>query len=72
MKRLELEIGEKYNYWTILSLSDFVSKKGERYYKCQCKCGTIRDVKAYHLNSGASKSCGCFVKETMSRLKRII
>ena len=48
MKKLELEIGKKYNYWTILSLSDFVSKKGERYYKCQCKCGTIRDVKAYH------------------------
>jgi hypothetical protein len=71
MKKLELQIGEKYNYWTTLSLSDFVSKKGERYYKCQCDCGTIRDVKAYHLNSGGSKSCGCFVKETMSKLKRI-
>ena len=27
MKKLELEIGKKYNYWTILSLSDFVSKR---------------------------------------------
>lgn len=71
MKKIELQIGEKYNYWTILALSDFVSKKGERYYKCQCNCGTIRDVRAYHLKNGKSKSCGCFVRETMSNLKRI-
>ena len=71
MKKIELQIGEKYNYWTILALSDFVSKKGERYYKCQCNCGTIRDVRAYHLKNGKSKSCGCFVREPMSNLKRI-
>jgi hypothetical protein len=71
MKKLELQIGDKYNYWTILSLSEFESKKGERYYKCQCNCGTIKDVRAHHIKNGNSKSCGCFVKEIMSKLKRI-
>lgn len=71
MKKLELQIGDKYNYWTILSLSEFESKNGERYYKCQCNCGTIKDVRAHHIKNGNSKSCGCFVKETMSKLKRI-
>ena len=27
MKKVELQIGEKFNYWTILSLSEFKSKK---------------------------------------------
>jgi hypothetical protein len=71
MKQLELKIGDKFNYWTVLSVSDFVSKKGEKYYNCICKCGTIRDVRGSNLNKGTSKSCGCFVKETMSKLKRI-
>lgn len=71
MKKTELAIGEKYHYWTVISLSDFINKKGERYYTCKCKCGTVRDVKAYHLKNGGTKSCGCFVKETMSKLKRI-
>jgi hypothetical protein len=71
MKRLELKIGDKFNYWTVLSISDFVSKKGEKYYNCVCECGTIRDVRGSNLNKGTSKSCGCFVKETMSKLKRI-
>ena len=71
MRKTELQTGEKYHYWTVISLSDFVSKKGERYYKCKCDCGTIRDVKAYHLKNGGTKSCGCFVKETMSKIKRI-
>ena len=71
MKKIELIPGEKYNYWTVLSLSDYISKKGERYYNCKCNCGTIRDVKTCSLRNGQSKSCGCFVKETMSKLKRI-
>lgn len=71
MKKLELKIGDKYHYWTILELSDFESKKGERYYKCKCDCGTIKDVRAHHLKNEKSKSCGCFVKETMSKIKRI-
>ncbi len=71
MKKIELQSGEKYHYWTIISLSEFISKNGERYYKCECNCGTIRDVKAYHLKNGNTKSCGCFVKERISKLKRI-
>jgi len=71
MKRIELKPGDKYNYWTVISLSDFTNKKGDTYYKCQCDCGTVKDVISRHLRNGGSKSCGCFVKETMAKLKRI-
>ena len=71
MKKIELNIGEKYNYWTIIDTSEQRSKKGDRYYKCQCDCGTIKDVRAYTLKNGETKSCGCLVKQTMSNLKRI-
>jgi hypothetical protein len=30
---------------------------------CQCRCGTIRQVRAGNLLSGASLSCGCLQKE---------
>ena len=65
MKKLELQIGDKYNYWTILSLSDFVSKKGERYYKCQCDCGNIKQVAISNLKRGNTVSCGCHNKDRM-------
>jgi hypothetical protein len=71
MKKIDLNSGDKFHYWTVISLSDFKTKKGERYYKCSCDCGTIRDVRASALKNGQTKSCGCFVKETMSNLKRI-
>ena len=71
MKKIELKPGDKYSYWTIISISDFTNKKGDTYYNCECQCGTVRDVISRHLRNGKSKSCGCFVKETMAKLKRI-
>lgn len=31
---------------------------------CQCDCGTIKEIPAYHLTSGGVKSCGCLKSET--------
>ncbi len=53
--------GEKYNRWTVLSLSKIENKKA--YWLCQCDCGTKRVVSSSSLRAGTSKSCGCLVKE---------
>ncbi len=55
MRHEELVIGSKYGKWTILGASP--DKHG--YYRCQCECGTIRDVNKMNLKSGVSTSCGC-------------
>lgn len=31
----------------------------EYYWKCQCDCGTIKNIKGVSLRSGNTKSCGC-------------
>jgi hypothetical protein len=28
-------------------------------YRCRCDCGTEKEVLAYHLRRGDTKSCGC-------------
>lgn len=55
-----MNIGDKINRWTLL---EKINKSGRVYYKCQCECGTIKEVRADHLKSGSSKSCGCLQKE---------
>lgn len=38
--------------------------KGEQlYYLCKCDCGKEKEVAAKHLRSGATTSCGCYVRE---------
>jgi hypothetical protein len=54
-------IGEKRGRWTILGE---IRKGRFLYYKCQCDCGTLRDVKANSIHSGRSKSCGCWKSES--------
>ncbi len=40
---------------------------GSSYWECACDCGSIKTVKAGHLQSGAVKSCGCLYREGNNR-----
>lgn len=55
---IDLE-GKKFGRWKVLELSNNKSKNGDSYWKCECECGTIRDVRSSSLRKGKSKSCGC-------------
>ena len=46
--------GKWFNDWYVME--PIPGKR--RYYKCKCRCGTIKEVHAYSLTSGRSKSCG--------------
>lgn len=54
--------------WTVLSEAE--KKNGERMYKCQCDCGTIKIVNAKNLKYGKSLSCGCLAKEKLEEVHR--
>ena len=45
--------GQKIGEWTVLGKSI-----KPRYWKCQCSCGTVKDIDGHELRRGATKSCG--------------
>lgn len=49
-------IGDNFGRWSVISMN------GDK-VKCECECGTIREVDKSSLLSGSSKSCGCVTKE---------
>lgn len=50
-------IGQKFHMLTVLSQAD--SRNGQRYWKCQCDCGNIKEISTNKL--GKTKSCGCLL-----------
>lgn len=54
--------GQKFGRWTAL---ERVIKPNNRntYWRCQCECGTIKEVMGKNLRNGRSTSCGCYKKE---------
>lgn len=49
--------GQDYGFWHVLSMAP---RKGPHIsWICQCKCGTIKEVRGDELKRGASSSCGC-------------
>jgi hypothetical protein len=55
---MEESIGRKFGRWTVIAPAE--NKHKERHWLCECDCGTVKDVKEYNMQRGASKSCGCF------------
>lgn len=54
-------IGQQINQWTILDVAPpQTNSRGDviAMLRCQCSCGTIKDVNANNLVRGRSKSCG--------------
>lgn len=49
--------GKHFDKWKVLERAP--DKGKNRYWLCECECGTIKIVGGRHLVSGASKSCGC-------------
>lgn len=63
-------IGERFSRWMVLELSR--NDHGKLFYKCECDCGVIRDVRKDQLVRGVSKSCGCLKAEVAAeQIKRL-
>lgn len=64
-------IGTQINKWSILDIIEHRGKdKGYIYARCQCVCGTIRDVRLSVLLNGKCVDCGCGRKERQKEKTR--
>lgn len=57
---------QEFGYWKVLSKSrSLIEPRGRRVtlWKCQCRCGEIRELRAGTLKRGLSYSCGCHASE---------
>lgn len=59
--------GEKFGRLTAIELTDRRSPSGDAYWKCQCECGNVTEVKKSRLSGGYTKSCGCLARELTSK-----
>lgn len=72
MKRLDLT-GRTFGRWSVVAPAKTrVTPGGTRkaYWHCRCECGTVEDVRAEHLRSGRSSSCGCWKREAAAIQKQ--
>lgn len=76
MKLTNYHIGEKFNHVTILEpLPDHIKPNGQpiAMVKCQCDCKnqTIFEASLSNILRGNTRSCGCYKKSNLSKLKRL-
>jgi len=72
MKSEKINVGSVFTRWTVVAKVE--SRKTpcgtkKAYWLCQCDCGERVEVRAEHLNSGRTQSCGCLHKEIAAGMK---
>ncbi len=65
-KRLDLT-GKIFHYFTVDSFNCVKNRKTQ--WNCTCKCGKKAVVEGRLLTSGNTKSCGCWHKEYLTKIK---
>lgn len=71
-KQLNLKAGEEFDNWVVLGPAREKHNSKGKYYCCQCKCGTIKDVSASSLRQHKSKSCGCIKSQGESKISSFL
>ena len=63
-------VGQKFNKLTVLERvgTKIVSGNKNALWRCKCECGNEVEVISSYLKGGNTKSCGCIVKERMSKM----
>lgn len=56
-------VGKVFSRLTVLSATKYNNHKAV--CLCQCECGNTKKVRADHLQSGKTRSCGCMRKEVL-------
>lgn len=64
MRRIDLT-GQVFGQWTV---KEFVGGRPQSKWRCECTCGTVKDVTGANLRNGRSRSCGvCTRAESAKR-----
>ena len=66
-KNYKNEIGNVYGRWTVIDKAQ--SRNGRAYWLCECSCSnhTRKEIAGTELRRGKSKSCGCLIKEKITK-----
>ena len=62
----DVKVGDTFNNWTVLEILP-KTKNYHKIFRCKCSCGTIKDVDAFNVIKGKSKSCGCISIEKVKQ-----
>ena len=57
-----------FNHWKVIKFSKIKNKA--MYYKCECKCGLVKDVCSTHLRRSTSKQCRSCASKEAHRVKQ--
>ena len=70
-KDKKIQIGDKYNYLTVL---EETSERDHSFivYKCRCDCGNIILANANALRTGHTQSCGCIKSRGEKKISQIL
>lgn len=68
MARMKDLTGQKFGRLTVIEQSG-KNKHGNYMWRCLCECGNIKTIVGGELTRGNTKSCGCLLKETMSKTR---
>ena len=69
MNKLSCNIGDRFGEWTVLE-SNCGSKNGHTYVKCQCSCGTIKEINLTALVRGRTTRCrSCAARSRTERIE---
>lgn len=60
-------VGKRFERLVVVSFSH--SKDSNSYWNCHCDCGNDVVVPSYKLNSGHTKSCGCYKRDKLKEQK---
>lgn len=58
--------GKKFGRLTVIERAEN-NKRGQTFWKCKCDCGKETIVNSVSLRSGDTQSCGCYLKERISK-----
>ena len=58
-KYKHIYIGKTFGFLTVI---DVLNINNKYVFRCQCKCGIIKNISKKYILSGSVKSCGCYVK----------
>lgn len=61
-------VGRKFGRLTVIKRDEEHEKSHGAYWICRCDCGNYITANGNNIRRGATKSCGCLVKEMTSKM----
>lgn len=72
MRKVTNLVGQQFGEWTVLEDTGEITSDRDRYWLCQCSCGTVKKVRGSSLRKGTSKSCGCLKVKSLSQRTNLV